>query len=83
MNIDKAMQIVKTPHESQINSFHLINHGQITEFNGVMLTNSGCMSFTVDGVHRSLLYPDKVEEATQLMIDNGIVISKESDKVGV
>ena len=77
------MQIVKAPHESQINSFHLINHGQITAFNGVEFTISGCMSLTVDGVHRSLLYPDKVEEATQLMIENGIVISKESEKVGV
>ena len=77
------MQIVKTPHESQINSFHLINHGQITSFNGAELTMLGCMSITVDGVHRSLLYPDLVEEATQLMIDNGIVITNEDDKVGV
>ena len=77
------MQIVKAPQDPQMNSFHLINSGQITAFNGAELTNSGCMSITVDGVHRSLLYPDLVEEATQLMIDNGIVITNESEKVGV
>jgi hypothetical protein len=83
MQIDNSMEILKAPHEPQINSFYLINHGQITVFNGAVLTNSGCMSLTVDGVHRSLLYPRTVEEATQLMIDNDIVITNEADKVGV
>jgi hypothetical protein len=82
MQIDKEMQILKAPKDLHIISFHLINHGQITAFNGAELTMSGCMSLTVDGAHRSLLYPDLVEEATQLMIDNGIVITNESENVG-
>jgi hypothetical protein len=77
------MLIEKADYESQINSFHLINHGQITAFNGAVLTNSGCISLTVDGLHRSLLGHGIAKEATQLMIDNGIVITNESDKVGV
>jgi hypothetical protein len=77
------MQIVKAPQDPQMNSFHLINSGQITAFNGAELTNSGCISLTADGVHRSLLYSDIVKEATQLMIDNGIVITNEAEKVGV
>jgi hypothetical protein len=77
------MQITKSLYQSIPGGYHLINNGQITEFNGVMLTNSGCMALSVNGSHRSLLEPHVVEEATQLMIDNGIVISKESDKVGV
>ena len=77
------MQITKSLYQSIPDGYHLINNGQITEFNGVMLTNSGCMALSVNGSHRSLLEPSAVKEATQLMIDNGIVISKESDKVGV
>jgi hypothetical protein len=77
------MQITKSLYQSIPGGYHLINNGQITEFNGVMLTNSGCMALSVNGSHRSLLEPSKVEEATQLMIDNDITITKEADKVGV
>jgi hypothetical protein len=77
------MQITKSLYQSIPGGYHLINNGQITEFNGVMLTNSGCMALSVNGSHRSLLEPNAVKEVTQLMIDNGIVISKESEKVGV
>jgi hypothetical protein len=77
------LRITKVHYHPIEGAYHLINNGQITEFNGVMLTNSGCMALSVNGTHRSLLEPHVVEEATQLMIDNGIVISKESDKVGV
>jgi hypothetical protein len=77
------LKLTKSLYQSIPGGYHLINNGQITEFNGVMLTNSGCMALSVNGSHRSLLEPNVAEEATQLMIDNGIVISKESDKVGV
>jgi hypothetical protein len=77
------MQITKALYQLTNGEYHLINNGQITAFNGAMLTISGCMALSINGSHRSLLYPGKVAEFTQLMIDNGIVISKETDKVGV
>jgi hypothetical protein len=77
------MQITKSLYQSIPGGYHLINNGQITEFNGVMLTNSGCMALSVNGSHRSLLEPHVVKEATQLMIDNDIPITKEADKVAI
>ena len=77
------MQITKALYQSIPGGYHLINNGQITEFNRVMLTNSGCMALSVNGSHRSLLQSHVVKEATQLMIDNDIPITNEADKVGV
>ena len=77
------MQITKSLYHRIEGAYHLINNGQITEFNGVILTNSGCMALSVNGSHRSLLEPHVVGEATQLMIDNGIVITNEADKVAI
>ncbi len=75
------MQIVKSLHHPLMPAYHFVNNGQITFFNGAELTISGCMALNVDGLHRSLLDHSLVEEATQLMIDNGIVITNEADKV--
>ena len=77
------MQITKSLYHPIEGAYQLINNGQITEFNRVMLTNSGCMALSVNGSHRSLLEPHVVKEARQLMIDNDIVITNEADKVGV
>jgi hypothetical protein len=77
------MKIVKSRHHPLIDAYHLISHGQITFFNGAELTISGCMALNVDGLHRSLLDHSLVEEATKLMIDNGIVITNEAERVGV
>ncbi len=77
------MQITKSLYQPIGGEYHLINNGQITAFNRVELTNSGCIALSVNGSHRSLLESHVVKEATQLMIDNGIVITNEADKVGV
>jgi hypothetical protein len=77
------MQITKSLYQSIPGGYHLINNGQITAFNGVELTISGCMALSVNGSHRSLLESHVVKEATQLMIDNDIPITNEADKVGV
>jgi hypothetical protein len=76
------MQITKSRYQSIAGGYHLINNGQITEFNGVELTNSGCIALSINGSHRSLLEPHAVEQVRQLMIDNGIVITNEADKIG-
>jgi hypothetical protein len=44
---------------------------------------AGTISFWSSGVFTGLIEGDDVKEATQLMIDNGIVITNEADKVGV
>jgi hypothetical protein len=77
------LRITKAHYHPIEGAYHLINNGQITAFNGVMLTNSGCIALNINGRHISLLEPNVVEEATQLMIDNGIVITNEADKVGL
>ncbi len=77
------MQITKALYQPIEGEYHLVNNGQITAFNRVELTNSGCIALSVNGSHRSLLESHVVKEATQLMIDNGIVITNEADKVGV
>jgi hypothetical protein len=77
------MQITKALYQPIEGEYHLVNNGQITAFNRVELTNSGCIALSVNGSHRSLLQSHVVKEATQLMIDNDIPITKEADKVGV
>ena len=77
------MQIVNAIDLPLMGAYHVVSSGQIILFNGAELTISGCMALNVDGLHRSLLDHSLVEEATQLMIDNGIVITNEADKVGV
>jgi hypothetical protein len=77
------MQITKSLYQPIEGEYHLINNGQITAFNRVELTNSGCIALSINGSHRSLLQSHVVKEATQLMIDNDIVITNEADKVGV
>ncbi len=77
------MQITKSLYQPIEGEYHLVNNGQITAFNRVELTNSGCIALSINGSHRSLLQSHVVKEATQLMIDNGITITNEADKVGV
>jgi hypothetical protein len=75
------MQITKVDGTS--NRFFLKNNGQITIFDGAKLTVDGNLIIYCDGNPVSLLEEAAVKNSTQLMIDNGIVISKESDKVGL
>jgi hypothetical protein len=75
------MQITKVDGTS--NRFFLKNNGQITIFTSAKLTVDGNIIISCDGNPISLLEEAAVKNSTQLMIDNGIVISKESDKVGV
>ena len=75
------MQITKVDRTSS--RFFLKNNGQITIIDGAKLTVDGNLIIYCDGNPVSLLEEEAVKNCTQLMIDNGIVISKESDKVGV
>ena len=77
------MQITKTNSDFLRGAFALINNGQTTYFNIARLTNNGNIVIHLNNGIGSVLDAEVVKEATQLMIDNGIVISKESDKVGV
>jgi hypothetical protein len=77
------MRITKTNSEFLRGAFALINNGQTTYFNIARLTNTGNIIIHLNNGIGSVLDVEVVKEATQLMIDNGIVISKESDKVGV
>ena len=63
--------------------FFLNNNHQITMFDSAMLTVDGSIWISHKDHLFSVLQEDLVEEATQLMIENGIVITSESDKVGV
>ena len=76
------MKITKARHHPLMNAYHLINHGQRTAFNGAEFTISGCIALNHNGRNICLLQSELVEEATQLMIDNGIAITNEADKVG-
>ena len=75
------MQITKVDGTS--NRFFLKNNGQITIFTSAKLTVDGNLIISCDGNPISLLEEEAVKNSTQLMIENGIVISKESEKVGV
>jgi hypothetical protein len=77
------MQIIKTNSEFLRGAFALINNGQTTYFNIARLTNHGNIVIHFNNGIGSLLDAEVVSEVTQLMIDNGIVITNESDKVGV
>jgi hypothetical protein len=77
------MQIIKTSNQFLHGAFALINNGQTTYFNIARLTNNGNIVIHLNNGIGSVLDAEVVAEVTQLMIDNGIVISKESDKVGV
>ena len=77
------MKIILSLYQPIEGLYHLDNNGQITGFNSVELTKSGCMSLNLNGRHISLLDTTLVREATQLMLDNGIVITNEADKLGV
>ena len=72
-----------TKSEGMPGEYHLTNSGQITAFDSADLTITGCMCLNRDGRHTALLKPELVKEATQLMIEHGIVITNENDKVGV
>jgi hypothetical protein len=75
----EAMKITKT----DSNRFFLKNNGQVTIFDTAKLTIDGNLIIYCDGNPVSLLEEAAVKNSTQLMIDNGIVITNESEKVGV
>jgi hypothetical protein len=75
------MKITKS--EGLLGEYHLTNNGQITAFDSADLTITGCMCLNRNGRHTALLMPELVKEATQLMIEHGIVITDENDKEGV
>ncbi len=77
------MQITKTNSEFLRGAFALINNGQTTFFHSARLTNNGNIVIQLNNEVGSVLDAEVVAEVTQLMIDNGIVITKESDKVGL
>jgi hypothetical protein len=75
------MQITKV--EGTSSRFFLKNNGQLTIFDSAKLTIDGNLIIYCDGIALSLLEEAAVKNSTQLMIDNGIVITNEADKVGV
>jgi hypothetical protein len=63
--------------------FFLRNNGQVTIFDSAKLTIDGNLIIYRDGEPLSCLVEATVKNSTQLMVDNGIVITNESEKVGV
>jgi hypothetical protein len=78
-NIEVKLKITKS--DSLSGQFFLTNNHQITMFDSAMLTVDGSIWISHKGGIPQVLQEEIVEEATQLMIDNGIVITNE--KVGV
>jgi hypothetical protein len=74
------MQIAKV--EGTLNRFFLKNNGQITIFDSAKLTVDGNLIIYCDGIVLSLL-EEATAQSVQIMIDNGIVITNESEKEGV
>ena len=75
------MQIAKV--EGTLNRFFLKNNGQITIFDSAKLTVDGNIIIYCEGIVLSLLEELAAAQSVQLMIDNGIVITNEAEKVGV
>ena len=76
------LKITSSNSEHLPGAFYLTNNFQITIFDDVKLTKEGTMLLSYKG-GSSLLQEELVKEATQLMIEHGIVITNEADKVGV
>jgi hypothetical protein len=74
------MQIAKV--EGTLNRFFLKNNGQVTIFDSAKLTVDGNLIIYCDGIVLSLI-EELAAQSVQIMIDNGIVIINEADKVGV
>ena len=64
-------------------AFIFRNHGQATIFDTVFLTAQGDLMIQYQNNIASVLELEIVKEATQLMSEHGIVITNETDKVGV
>jgi hypothetical protein len=77
------MQITKSTSYSLRGAFLFRNHGQVTIFDTVFLTSCGDLLIQYQKNIASVLEPELVKEATQLMIEHGIVITNENYKVGV
>jgi hypothetical protein len=75
------MQITEV--EGLSGRFFLRNNGQVTIFDSAKLTVDGNLIIYRDGETLSCLVEATVKNITKLMIDNGIVITNESEKVGV
>ena len=76
------LKITKSNSKHLPGAFYLTNNFQITIFDKVSLTKDGAILLSYSG-GSSLLEPEIVKEATQLMIEHGIVITNENNKVGV
>ena len=76
------MKITSSNSEYLPGAFYLTNNFQITIFDDVKLTKEGTMLLSYKG-GSSLLQEELVKQATQLMIEHGIVITNENGKVGV
>ena len=76
------MQIISTTCEYLSGAFGLVNNGQTTFFDRVKLTSQGNMLIGLGSGFDSVLDQEIVKEATQLMIERGIVITNENGKVG-
>ena len=77
------MQIISTTCEYLSGAFGLVNNGQTTFFDRAMLTSQGNMLIGFGNGIDSALDAEIVDQVTQLMIEHGIVITNETDKVGV
>jgi hypothetical protein len=77
------MQIRSATCEYLSGAFALVNNGQTTFFDRAKLTSQGNMLIGFGNGLDSVLDEEIVKEATQLMIEHGIVITDENDKVGV
>jgi hypothetical protein len=75
------MQITEV--EEGSGRFFLKNNGQITIFDSAKLTVDGNIIIYCEGIVLSLLEELAAAQSVQLMIDNGIVITNEAEKVGV
>ena len=77
------LKITKSTSDFLRGAFLFHNHGQATVFDTASLTGQGSLMIQYQKNIASVLEPEIVKEATQLMIEHGIVITNENDKVGV
>jgi hypothetical protein len=77
------LKITKSTSDFLRGAFLFRNHGQVTIFDTVFLTTQGDLMIQYQNNIASVLEPELVKEATQLMIEHGIVITNETDRVDV
>ena len=77
------LEITKATSDFLRGAFIFRNHGQVTIFDTVFLTSCGDLLIQYQKNIASVLEPEIVTEATQLMSEHGIVITDENNKAGV